>query len=224
MATARRQGDSPPRARDGGGLSMVVIAISLLITVALALLAAEMTFGSSGPESGSTAGNPEVAMADHLQAQQSLSTALTAVATQAAAGGGGGAADGAGDGAGDGLGGVASGVGDGLGDGGGTGSGGVDITQLQAADPSLTFVSGPTSGPTTVSVASDTSTPGAVTLATRSSDSVCWLVWRADGSSTWYGAQTGLASCTAPAMGSPPSPGPVGSTSIGWQTGGFPSA
>jgi hypothetical protein len=152
-------------------------------------------------------GNPEVALAESVQAQQSLSNALDAAS---------------GLGAGDG--GSMAGLGD-SGVGGTTDTGAAaDIARLSAAEPSLTFVSGPTTSATTVSVAEDPSTAGAVTLATRSAGGVCWLVWHAPGTVTWYGAQTHLASCSAPALGSPPNPGPVSSTAIGWQTGSFPSA
>src|SRR5664280_357289 len=45
------------------------------------------------------------------------------------------------------------------------------------------------------------------------------------GSPAWYGAQTGrLASCTAPALASAPTPGPVSSSAVGWQQASFPAA
>ena len=100
------------------------------------------------------------------------------------------------------------------------GFGQIDASSLSAADPSVSFVDGPSSNPTTVSVASG---DGGVTLADRSSDSTCWLVWRAGPGPTWYGAQTRLSSCTAPALDGAPTPGPVSSSAIGWQQGSFPS-
>jgi hypothetical protein len=200
------------RRRDDTGFSMVVVAISMVVVAALVLFAAKATLGTSGSSNDSVSGNPEVALAESVQAQQSLSTALDAASGLGAGGGGGGG------------GGSIAGL-DQSGVGGAAETGAAaDIARLSTAEPSLTFVSGPTTSPTTVSVAEDPSTPGAVTLATRSAGGVCWLVWHAPGTVTWYGAQTHLASCSAPALGSPPNPGPVSSTAIGWQTGSFPSA
>jgi hypothetical protein len=197
------------RIRGDDGLSMVVTAVGLVVVAVLVLLAARATLGSNGSSTGSAA-NPGVALADHLQAQQTLSTALAAASNMGAGSGTAGA----------GIGGI-----DGGGGGGSTGgSSATDVPQLSAADPSITFVAGPTTGATTVSVAADPSAPGEVTLATRSADGVCWLVWHSPGSVTWYGAQSHLASCAAPVLSSPPSPGPVSPTAIGWQTGSFPPA
>lgn len=209
--SARRGRLGKDRRRDDSGFSMVVVAISMVAVAVLVLLVAKATLGTSGSSNDSVTGNPEVAMADHVQAQQSLTTAL-------------GAASGLGTGgeAGDSGAGIASISSSGVGGAADTGTA-ADLAHLSAAEPSLTFVLGPTTSPTTVSVASDSSVPGAVTLATRSSDGVCWLVWHAPGVATWFGAQTHVASCVAPAFGSPPSPGPVRSTAIGWQTTTFPS-
>ena len=205
---ARSSQLSGRRRRDDSGFSIAVVAISMLVVAALVLPAAKATLGgTTGSSSDSVSGNPEVALAESVQAQQSLSTALNAASGLGA--GGGGSIAGLGD---SGVGGAAN-----------TAAAG-DIARLSAAEPSLTFVSGPTTSATTVSVAEDPSLPGSVTLATRSASGVCWLVWHASGTATWYGAQTHLASCSAPALGSPPSQGPVSSTAIGWQTGSFPSA
>lgn len=223
MTSTHRWGGQGRRAGDEG-LSMVVTAASLLVTAVLVLLALEATLGSSGGSgAGSVSGNPAVASADHVQAQQALSTALTDVSSATVSGASGlaGAADSAAAAA------TAEAEGGGSGSSSDAGSGqgsGVDIAQLHAADPSLTFVNGPTTVPSTVSVSSGTGPAGSVTLATRSSDGVCWVVWHAPTAQTWYGAQTGLASCTAPALAAAPSPGPVTSGAIGWQTGGFPAA
>ena len=181
---------------------MVVTGVSMVVTALLVLIAIEATLGSGHSNPGSASGNPEVSAADHLQAQQSLSTALQAV-NAASAGGAGGVP---------GLGASGSGSGTGAGS-------GVTVAELSASDPSLTFVAGPSTTATTVSVASE---GGSVTLATRSSDGVCWLVWHAPGSADWYGAQTHAGSCSAPGLSSPPSPGPVSSNAIGWQSGSFP--
>ena len=103
--------------------------------------------------------------------------------------------------------------------------GSLDLSTLSASDPSIDFVSGPSARASTVSVtvAADSDGAGTVTMADRSSNGTCWLVWRSASGVTWYGAQTGLASCVAPAIAAPPTPGPVSSSSIGWQQGTFPA-
>jgi hypothetical protein len=189
------------------GFSMVATMIGLVVVALGVVLLLSSSFHSGGTSSG-VAGSPGVAIADRVQAQQSLSTALTAAETAAAVS---------------------------------PGYGGLTASQLQSSNPAITFESGPSSGPTTVSVAvssgtssSDGSgvdgvsagvggTPSSITMADRSSDRVCWLVWKSDGSDAWYGAQTDLASCTAPALSAAPAPGPVSATSVGWQKGSFPS-
>jgi hypothetical protein len=101
----------------------------------------------------------------------------------------------------------------------------INAATLSAAEPSVTFASGPSTGPTLVSVATG-ATPGgtgSVTLADRSSDGTCWVVWSSSSSAIWYGAETGQSSCTAPALSEPPSPGPVTGSAIGWQAGSFPA-
>jgi len=103
------------------------------------------------------------------------------------------------------------------------GQGSLDAATLQAADPSLVFTPGPSTGPGTVSVTAAPDGSG-VTLVTRSGDGTCWAVWWSPRSATWYGAQTGQASCTAPALSAAPSAGPVSSAAIGWQQGSFPTA
>jgi hypothetical protein len=191
---------------------MVLTAVGLVVVAILVLVAARATLGSEGSSPSSASRGPAVADADHLQAQQSLSQALQTVSTLSATAGA--QSSGA-----DGSGAVPGDLGAGSADAAGTG---VTVAQLQSAEPSLDFVTGPSSRATTVSVA--TGSGGAVTLATMSSDGVCWLVWHSPGQSTWYGAQSGASSCQAPELASPPVAGAVSSTSIGWQTGAFPSA
>ncbi len=218
----------PPWPTDEGGFSMVATVLSLVVGALALALVLGTTLHSTGTSPNGVANAPGVAQADRIQAQQSLTTGLTAAQTLAA-----------------GAGGLA----------------GVTAAELQSSNPSLDFVSGASSGPTTVSVAvsgeSGGVTPGAgdtggassgiagiagiagatgqggdgggggtgsITLADRSSDGVCWLVWSAGGTATWYGAQTGLASCSAPSLSAPPTPGPVTSSTIGWQQASFPSA
>ena len=97
----------------------------------------------------------------------------------------------------------------------------VDPSALEAADPNLTFTSGPSTDPGTLSV--DSSPGGAVTLAARASDGTCWDVWSSTNGGTWYGAQTGQASCPAADPTTTPPAGPVSSSTVGWQQGSFPA-
>jgi hypothetical protein len=201
------------------GFSMIATMLSMVATALLVLLLLGTTLHSGSTSNASISNAPGVGQADDLLAKQSLSTGLTSVASLSA---------------------------------GGAGTGGVSAASLSAANPSISFVSGPSSNPTTVSVAvSDSGNGGtggvsgvsgvsglggveggagssagggSVTLAARSSDGICWLVWRGSGSTTFYGAQTDLSTCTAPAIAAAPVPGPVSSSAIGWQQGSFPTA
>ena len=168
---------------------MVVIVISLAITAILVALLLGTTLKSGSNSSTNVTNAPGVAQAAAIQAQQNLSSALTAADTAASTGG----------------------------------YGSLTASALSASDPSISFVTGPSSDPATVSVAVTGGGGGSVTLADRSTDGTCWLVWKSAASATWFGAQTDLLSCTAPALDSAPSPGAVSSTSIGWQQGSFPA-
>jgi hypothetical protein len=185
---------------------MLVTTISLLVTALLVLLALTTMFKSSN---GSTklSNQPGVGLADDLQAQQSLQTTLTASSALVAGAGG---------------------------------YGGVTAASLSESNPSITYVSGPSSSADTVSVATSDATAdsgsgiggdgsdqnsggsGSMTLAAWSSSGNCWLIWTGGGA-TWFGEQTGLTSCVAPALASPPVAGTPSSTAIGWRLGAFPS-
>ena len=204
---------------------MIATLLSLVAVALLSLVLLSTTFHSGDGSSTNVSRSPGVAQADDLVAQQALSTALTSVGTAAVNAGGYGA---------------------------------LDVATLSASDPTVSYVAGPTTSASTVSIAvtggasgssagagvpggavgaaingADGGTggegggnagSGTVTLAARSSDGTCWLVWKGDGTATWYGAQTGLGSCTAPALTSAPDAGAVTSSSIGWQQGSFPTA
>ena len=101
---------------------------------------------------------------------------------------------------------------------------GLDASALQAAEPTVTFVDGPSTGPDTVSVASTSDGSGSITLAARASGGTCWFAWRSSQTGTWYGAQTGGGACAAQPIEPTPNPGAVSTTSIGWQQGSFPTA
>jgi hypothetical protein len=206
---------------------MIATAVSLLAAALLSLLLLSTTLHSSATSGTSVADAPGVGIADDLVAQQALSSALSSVGAAASSAGGYGA---------------------------------LDIASLSASDPSISFVAGPTSSPSTISVALSGAGGGAsggvsgggpgdvggtggavvggadaagangvgadsgsVTLASHSTSGTCWLAWKSAGSATWYGAQTHLSACTAPALVSAPTPGPVTSSSIGWQQGSFPA-
>jgi hypothetical protein len=179
------------------GFTMVTTALSLVASALLVALLLGSTLHSGTTSSTQLSGAPGVGQADGLQAQQSLSAALTAADTSALQSGSYATLSAAG---------------------------------LSASEPSVTFVTGPSSNATTVSVAVGPGLPeasggpaGSVTLASRAADGTCWLVWKGGGAGTWYGAQTGFSSCTAPVLTAAPSSRAVSSASVGWQQGGFPS-
>jgi hypothetical protein len=179
------------------GFSMVVTALSLGATAILTVILLTTMFKSGASSNTSVSNAPGVAEATSLQAQQTLSSGLSTVEAAAASAGG---------------------------------YGSLAPSTLSASGASVSFVAGPSSSATTISIAVSgtggaqigAGESGSVTLAARASDSVCWLIWKSAEGQAWYGAQTGLSSCTAPTLTSPPSPSPVSSSSIGWQEGSFP--
>ena len=209
MGTHRRWRD-PSDIEQDAGFSTIAIAMSLVGAALLVALLLSSTLHGGNSAKANVSNAPGVGQADNLSAQQTLSSGLAAVGSAAANTGG---------------------------------FGSVDISTLSASDPSTSFVSGPSSNASTVSVTftagataatggtgglnvdggSGTATGGSVTMADRSSNGTCWLVWKAEGGPTWYGAQTGATTCTAPSLTAVPVPGPVTSSSIGWQQSGFPS-
>jgi hypothetical protein len=181
---------------DSAGFSMIATVLSLVATALLVALLLSTTLHSGSSSNASISNAPGVAEADGLQAQQALSTGLTAASTAAAGAGGYGA---------------------------------ITPSELSGSEPSITFVAGPSSNSSTISVAVNSGQEeaaggpsGSITLADRSADGTCWLVWKS-AEATWFGAQTSLSSCTAPAMTEAPTPGSVSSSSIGWAQGTFPS-
>jgi len=103
------------------------------------------------------------------------------------------------------------------------GQGSVDAAALQSANPSVTYTTGASLNPSTISVTPQ-SDGRSVALADRSTDGTCWVVWWSPTAGTWYGAQTGLSSCTAPSLSGPPTAGPVSGSAIGWQQVTFPTS
>lgn len=223
-----------------GGFSMIATALSLLATAVLtAILLGTMLNTSGGTSNGSISNAPGVAEATAIQAQQTLSTGLTAADAAAATAGGYGSLQPSALTASNPsinfvtgpstnsdtvsmavVSGVESQAGSSVGSSSGGGAGATSgiggyAGSIAAATGAASAASGGTS-----QVGSGAS--GAITLADRSTDGTCWLVWRAAGGGTWYGAQTRQPTCTAPGIASTPSPGPVTSTTIGWQQGSFP--
>ncbi len=209
---------------------MIATMISLVAVALLTLLLMSTTLKSSSTSATNVSNAPGVGLADNLLAQQSLSTAQTAVSAAAqTAGGYGSVTIGALSASNPSLSYVtgattsattvsitATGGSAGVGRASALGGGSIGsaISSAQAADGS---------DPGAVPGGGPSSLMGSVTLSTRSSNGTCWLVWQGDGSAPWFGAQTGQARCTAPILAAPPSAGPVSSSSIGWQTGSFPS-
>ncbi len=212
---------------------MIATALSLLATALLVLLLMSTTLHSGGTSDTNVSNAPEVVEADNVVAQQSLTTALTAVGTAAAGAGGYGSVDPSSLTASDpsvsfvtGPTTNASIVSIALegGTAGGSGASPVPTGGAIGAAISGAEAAGTGAGPGAGGPGAAGATTGSVTLAVRSADGTCWLAWRGDGSATWYGAQSHVASCTAPALSSPPSPGPVSASAIGWQSGTFPAA
>jgi hypothetical protein len=174
--------------RTEAGFTMVATMASLVIAAALVALVLTSTLSSHGKAQTGTANAPGVGLADSLQAQQALSTSLTA-ATTAVSGGGDYST--------------------------------ITTDVLSASNPSITYVNGPSSSSSVVSVATSSAT-ASVTLVVRSAGGTCWVAWTGTGG-TWYGAQTNQSSCTAPSLDVAPVASPVSATAIGWQRNGFPA-
>ncbi len=102
------------------GFSMIVTMISLVGVALLTLLLLSTTLHSGSTSDTSVSNAPGVGLADNLLAQQSLSTALSAVGAAASSAGG---------------------------------YGSLDVGALSASDPSVTYITGPTTGASTVSIA-----------------------------------------------------------------------
>ena len=86
MRRGNQTADRPPP--DDGGFSMIATALSLLATAVLTAILLGTMLNTSGTSNGSISNAPGVAEATALQAQQTLSTGLTAADTAAANAGG----------------------------------------------------------------------------------------------------------------------------------------
>lgn len=197
------------RGNEEGQVGVLALVLSLLIVGLLTavVLGTTLDNGSNG-----TSGNPDVGLAGDVQAKTNLSQAVSAAQQALAAGGG------------------------------------VSDASLSAADPSLQYTSGASTAPNIISVATAAGSAGsggvipeaggvtvpgaggvtvpgasatggsAVVLAVHSSAGNCWFAYLGGGA-IWNGEQTGQSSCTAPALGGPPTAGAVSSSAIGWQQG-----
>lgn len=100
--------------------------------------------------------------------------------------------------------------------------GNVTVAALSRANPDLQFTTGPSTGLSTVSVATSAGLDGgSITLAVHSTSGTCWYRWQSS-TDALYGAQTDQSECQAVPLASAPATGPVSSTSIGWGITGFP--
>jgi len=166
---------------------MVVTMAGLVIVAALVALVLSSSLSSHGTSQPGITNAPGVNLADNLQAQQALSTSLTAARTGT----------------------------------GGTGDlSTITVGMLSAANPSITYVAGPSPSSSVVSVATSPTT-ASVAFASRAGGT-CWVVWAGSGG-TWFGAQTNQSTCTAPSLDVAPMASPVSSTAIGWQRTSFPA-
>lgn len=123
-----------------------------------------------------------------------------------------------------------------------SGYSGISASSLEFDEPSVRFISGPTTSDTSVSVADSAtgstapgqapslggaaSSAGSVTLAayseSTSGNGSCLFVWMTTGA-TWFGAEADQTSCTATALASAPTAGTPSATSIGWAQTTFPN-
>lgn len=151
--------------------------VALVIVVLLSAAAYTLT-GTTATSSGGGAQDAQVARADDVEAQASLSTALTNAKQAATTAGG-----------------VASIDLSQLGIAEGPSTSPTDVSGAVAS------AGGDVPGGILAAGAG-----GSVTLAARSASGTCWLVW-ASASSTWYGAQQHAPSCAATASAGPPTSG-----------------
>ena len=194
-----------PRSFDEAGQGgFIVTMLALLITALVVAILLTADFGGSNAKSKAVGlqGSPLVSPAADIAAKEALSSVL-ASATQAVTAAG-------------------------------AEQGAVAMSTLTGANPDLRVVSGPSDGPTVVSatvsppsaaslVPAGASDGGAVTLAVRSDSATCWFAWT-DGMSSWYGAELNQSSCQAPDLPTPPVPGAVTASTVGWQPGSYPAA
>jgi len=224
---------------------MIATALSLLATAVLTAILLGTMLNSGGSSNGNISDAPGIAQATALQAQDTLSTGLTAAETAATNAGGYGSLQPSSLTASNpsitfvtgpstsfttvSMAVVNASVGPGS-SGGNPGGGVANSGGVAGYAGGIAAATGAASGGGGAGQTSAAGTPqggsggGAITLADRASNGTCWLIWKSGGGGTWYGAQTRQPSCTAPAIASTPSPGPVNSSTIGWQQGSFPAA
>lgn len=101
------------------------------------------------------------------------------------------------------------------------GYGSVTVADLEDSMRGVTFVSGPSTGASVLSLTTDSAAGGAVSMAALAASGTCWLTWTT-ATTTSFGAEPEAASCVAPALALPPAAGSPAPGHIGWQTGAFP--
>lgn len=102
------------------------------------------------------------------------------------------------------------------------GYGSVTASDLQDSLRGVTFVRGPSTGASVLSVTTDSTAGGAVSMAALSASGTCWLTWTTP-ESTFFGAEPRAATCVAPALAQAPATGSPAAGHIGWQPGSFPA-
>jgi hypothetical protein len=196
----------------GAGFGMIGLVLSLAVVAVGGAIGGTVLLGGSGSNSelGDGTGSPANKAYD-IAAETTLETAQTAVETAATT----------------------------------SGYSGISAQSLEFDEPSLDFTAGASTNNTTVSVATSaggasssgqlpsqgvgaagSSSGGSVTMASYSSSTSgtgsCLFVWMTSGS-TWFGAEEGQSSCTAPALAQAPVTSAPSSSSIGWSQGSYPN-
>lgn len=98
----------------------------------------------------------------------------------------------------------------------------VTASGLQGSLRGVTFIGGPSTSASVISLTSVAGSSGGVGMAALSSSGTCWETWTA-GAATYFGAELKAATCSAPALASAPAPAPPATGRVGWQAGSFPA-
>ena len=101
------------------------------------------------------------------------------------------------------------------------GYGSVTVSDLEGTMRGVTFVSGPSTAASVLSLTTDPAA-GAVSMAALAASGTCWLTWTT-AATTSFGAEPKAATCVAPALAEPPAAGSPAPGHIGWQAGSFPA-
>jgi hypothetical protein len=103
------------------------------------------------------------------------------------------------------------------------GYGSVTVSGLEDSMRGVTFVNGPSTSASVISLTTGSAAGGAVSMAALAASGTCWLTWTT-AATTSFGAEPKAATCVAPALAQPPAAGAPAPGHIGWQAGSFPAA